>query len=113
MAEARTRSRKSAPRSERSRPRQGDVVVEEASFDNESAAASEGAGPETRPLCSFALCPICMLLTAAGEARPELLDHVLSASREVLLAVRALIDVRLEGAEAPQRPTRLERLTID
>lgn len=61
------------------------------------------------PVCSIAFCPICTLVTAVGDARPELLDHLILASREVLLAVRALIDSRLEGmAPSPK----LERLTI-
>jgi len=64
-----------------------------------------------RPACSFVFCPICMALTAIGEAKPELVEHVLMASREMLLALRALIDARLEGA-AGQRTARMERLTI-
>ena len=63
-------------------------------------------------MCAFALCPICTALTAVGEARPDLVEHVLVASREMLLAVRALIDARLEAApEGPPRE-RVERLTI-
>jgi len=39
-------------------------------------------------------------------------EHVLVASREMLVAVRALIDARLEGApEGPPRE-RVERLII-
>ena len=63
-------------------------------------------------MCSFALCPICMTLTALGEARPELITHVLLASREVLLALRAVIDARLEGTPDAESPSRLEHLTI-
>ena len=65
---------------------------------------------ERRPVCSVALCPICMAVTAAGDARSDVLDHLLSAGREVLLAVRAVIDARLEGTEPPAR---LERIAID
>jgi hypothetical protein len=50
-----------------------------------------------------------MALTAFGEARPDLMEHLLTASREMLLALRALIDARLEGSEPPAK---LERLTI-
>ena len=53
-----------------------------------------------------------MALTAMGEARPELVEHVLMASREMLLALRALIDSRLEGGSA-QHTSKLERLTIE
>ncbi len=52
-----------------------------------------------------------MALTALGDARPELMEHVLLASREMLLALRALIDARLEGTAGPSK-TKLEHLTI-
>jgi len=61
------------------------------------------------PLCSIAFCPICTFVTAVGEVRPELVDHLIVASREVLLAARALIDARLEGMPPPPK---MERLTI-
>jgi hypothetical protein len=95
MAEVkgRTSTRKPAP------SRGQEIVIEEAT---ESG----------RPVCSFVFCPICMALTAIGEARPELVEHVLAASREMLLALRELIDTRLEGS-AGQQHTKLERLTIE
>jgi hypothetical protein len=63
------------------------------------------------PLCSVAFCPICTAVTAIGQARPDVMEHVLVAGREMLVALRALIDARLEGAG--DAPTRLERLTIE
>jgi hypothetical protein len=95
----------------------GEVVVEEVIFEEPSApgpgtgTTKEAAAPP-RPSCSFAFCPICMALTAVGEAKPELMEHLLVASREALLAIRSIIDARLEGSSA-EPPTRLERLTID
>jgi len=83
-----------------------EVIVEEA------AEESRGWEPAERPACSFSFCPICMALTAVGEARPELIEHLLVASREALLALRSIIDARLDGTP-DARPTRLERLTID
>ena len=62
------------------------------------------------PLCSVPFCPICMAVTAVGEVRPEFVDHLMAAGREFLLALRAVIDTRLEGLEAP---VKLERLTIE
>lgn len=44
-----------------------------------------------------------------GQARPELIEHLLAASREVLLALRALIDAKLEGHP---EPSKMERVTI-
>lgn len=52
-----------------------------------------------------------MAVTAFGEARPDLVEHLLLAGREMLLAIRALIDARLEGVE--DRPPKLERLSIE
>ena len=83
-----------------------EVIVEEA------AEESPGGEPAERPACSFSFCPICMVLTAVGDARPAIMEHLLAASREALLALRSIIDVRLDGTPA-ERPTRLERLTID
>jgi hypothetical protein len=45
-----------------------------------------------------------------SDLRPELVEHLVLASREVLLAARALIDARLEGMPPPS--SKLERLTI-
>lgn len=72
--------------------------------------ASRGADDSTRPPCPVALCPVCMTVTALGEVRPELVEHLLAAGREVLLAMRTVIDARLEETE---RPVRLQRLTIE
>jgi hypothetical protein len=51
-----------------------------------------------------------MAVTTASEVRPEFVEHLMAAGREFLLAVRAVIDARLEGMEPP---VKLERLTIE
>jgi hypothetical protein len=68
------------------------------------------AGPPP-PICQVAFCPICMAVTTLGEIKPELLEHLLLAGREMLLALRAAIDTRLEGQE--KAVTKLERLKIE
>jgi hypothetical protein len=68
------------------------------------------AEPPAPPPCPVALCPVCLTVTALGEIRPELVEHLLVAGREVLLAMRTVIDARLEETE---RPVRLQRLTIE
>ncbi|HEV8420370.1 MAG TPA: hypothetical protein VGR13_03335 [Actinomycetota bacterium] len=67
--------------------------------------------PPTPPICSVAFCPLCAAVTAFGEARPDLLEHLLVAGREMLLAFRALIDARLDGSG--EAPSKMERLTIE
>jgi hypothetical protein len=68
------------------------------------------AGQSSGAPCPVALCPICMTVTALGEVRPELVDHLLAAGREVLLAMRSVIDARLDETKPP---VRLQRLTIE
>ena len=61
----------------------------------------------------MAFCPICLLVTAIGDSRPELTDHLLVAGRELLLAARAVIDARLQSMEQAQAPTGLERIDVE
>jgi hypothetical protein len=76
-----------------------------------TAPAHTDAGERASSVaCPVALCPICLTVTALGEARPELVTHLLAAGREVLHAMRALIDARLEETEPPPK---LKRLVIE
>jgi hypothetical protein len=81
----------------------------------EGRARSRGAGAPARgdrpPPCRVLWCPICTAVTALGEARPDLVEHLLLAGREALLALRALIDARLEGPAEPA--PRLERVVVE
>jgi hypothetical protein len=75
-----------------------------------SRIGAEAASTPPPPICSVAFCPICTVVTAIGEVRPDLMEHLLVAGREVLLGLRALIDARLEGSGSA--PTKMEHLTI-
>ena len=81
-----------------------------------SARASDGPGPsseEAAPfrgafgaaaghVCPVAFCPVGMALTFAEAARPEVVQHLMAAGQELLLAVKAMIDARAEAvSEAP------------
>jgi hypothetical protein len=109
MAEARA----GGTRARRRRPSSDPVPAKgEASKGGADRGKTTGDAPaeKARPqVCSVAFCPICTLVTAMGEARPELVEHLLLAGREVLLAARAVIDARLESLPPPPK---LERLTI-
>jgi hypothetical protein len=74
------------------------------------AAKAERPAETPPPLCSVSFCPICLAVTTASEMRPEFVEHLMSAGREFLVAIRALIDARLEGLDGP---VKLERLTIE
>ena len=76
--------------------------------DDSERAASHGV------VCTVGLCPICTLVVAFGEARPELTEHLLLAGREVLLALKVLIDARLQDEDASgSSPTGLEHIKVD
>jgi hypothetical protein len=75
-----------------------------------SASAPHGA------VCTIGLCPICTLVTAFGDVRPELTEHLLLAGREILIALKILIDARLQAEDAPASPpppAGLEHISID
>ena len=70
---------------------------------------AQGDG-DRRLVCTVGFCPICLAVTTVNEARPDVIEHLMVAGREVLLAVRAIIDSRLQASE---HTTKLERLTIE
>jgi hypothetical protein len=72
------------------------------------------AAPAAPPshVCSVAFCPIGMALTGIQGAGPEVLDHLLSAAREFLLAARAVIDARAADFEGTQGSGGLEKIEI-
>jgi hypothetical protein len=71
---------------------------------------SDDVGTTERPQCSVGFCPICLAVTTASDLRPEFVEHLMAAGREFLLALRSVIDARLDALE---RPVKLERLTIE
>lgn len=76
------------------------------------AETQETAGDEGRdiPSCPVAICPVGMMLTLAGQARPEVVEHLLNAGRELILAATAFLNARAGAvAESP----RLERIEVD
>lgn len=75
--------------------------------------AAPGARAEgSKPVCTVAFCPICLAVTAAQTVAPDAMDHLLSATRELFLAARAVIDARGEGLDGSAKPARLERIEI-
>ncbi|MBI4172088.1 MAG: hypothetical protein HY511_04950 [Actinobacteria bacterium] len=67
----------------------------------EKPPGREPAGAAREQVCPVAFCPVGMALTAVQQAGPDVVDHLLSAAREFLLAAKAVIDARAEGFERP------------
>jgi hypothetical protein len=82
-------------------------------MEEDRATVPGPAGPgEARAgdhLCSVGFCPVAMLLTATQQVRPEVMEHLLAAGREFLLAAKAVLDARAEGIA---RTSTLEHIEI-
>jgi len=50
--------------------------------------------------CPVAWCPVCLAVTAVQPVRPEVVEHLLKAGTEFLLALRSLIDARADDLGA-------------
>lgn len=68
-----------------------------------------GGGPECL------LCPICVLLQAITDTRPEVTQHLLAAARELALALQAGLEGHAEAADRASAKvgSRLQRIDID
>lgn len=66
--------------------------------------------PAEAPVCPVALCPVGMFLTVTGEVRPEAIEHLLRAGRELMLAVKAMLDARVEDIG---QPATLHRIDVE
>jgi hypothetical protein len=66
--------------------------------------------------CPVAWCPICMAVTAVVPLKPEVIEHLLKAGTEMLLAFRGVIDARADEVHPPDDedpgPTRLQKIDI-
>lgn len=75
-------------------------------------AADGVATGGARHVCDVAFCPIGLALSAVQPLKPDVVEHLLVAGREFLLAAKAVIDARVaadgDGGPAPT----LERIDI-
>ena len=94
-------------RSKRPRARKAAADPADAGADAEAAAEPATAHP---PACPVAFCPVGLAMTLTDQVRPEVVEHLMAAGRELLLAMKAVIDARVEGFE---RSSPLERITIE
>jgi hypothetical protein len=65
--------------------------------------------------CPVAWCPICIAVTAVQPLKPEVVEHLLKAGTEMLLAFRGVIDARadeMQPSEEDPGSTRLEKIDI-
>lgn len=96
----------------RPRPRAGAEPKAPPTGDGLREAAVSAVRAE-HPACTVAFCPICLVVTAIGDARPDLVEHLLVAGRELLLAARAVIDARLQSMDEEEPPAGIQRIRIE
>jgi hypothetical protein len=75
-----------------------------------SAAASRDADEQGEHVCPVTFCPIGFALGTVNRSSPEVVDHLLVATREFLLAAKTLLDTRV--ADTGGAATKLERIEI-
>lgn len=66
--------------------------------------------PASSAVCPVALCPVGMFLSVTGEVRPEAVEHILNAGRELMLAMKATVDARAEDVGGSAS---LQRIDVD
>ena len=74
-----------------------------------SKPRASGAKKPKGVVCNVPFCPFCLAVTTAQDARPEITEHLLGAARELVLAIRAMVDAR---AEAVTGSSPLEHIDI-
>lgn len=70
--------------------------------------------------CPVAWCPVCLAVTAVQPLKPDVVEHLLKAGSELLLAFRAVVDARAdefegkgeEGAKGGRGSARLEKIDL-
>lgn len=59
--------------------------------------------------CPVGFCPIGFALSATDQVRPEVVEHLVAAGRELMLAMAAFVNAR---ADAMQRSSPIEKIEI-
>ena len=62
--------------------------------------------------CPVTWCPICVTVGAVQPLAPDVMEHLLKAASEFLLAARAVIDARAADFEAAPERSTLQKIEI-
>ena len=78
------------------------------------AADAPGApeADEASHICGVAFCPIGLALSAVQPLRPDAVEHLLVAGRELFLAMRTIVDARAEQFEGEGKGATFEHIDI-
>jgi hypothetical protein len=73
---------------------------------------AEGGG-EQGHVCTVGFCPICLAVTAVQPMKPEAVEHLLNAGRELLLAMTAVLGARADQTGGRETTPTLTRIDIE
>ena len=80
-------------------------------------AAAPSADPGSHPgggqVCTVGFCPICLAVTAVQPLKPEAVEHLLNAGREILLAMTSVLGARADEAGGKEKAPTLTRIDIE
>jgi hypothetical protein len=90
---------------------------------NDGDAASEGSrdsaptpdpstGSAAGHVCDVAFCPIGLAISAVQPLRPDAVEHLLVAGRELFLAMRTIVDARADQFGDEGRGSTFEKIDI-
>jgi hypothetical protein len=77
-----------------------------------TAAPAGSPADGAKHVCDVAFCPIGLALSAVQPLKPDVVEHLLVAGREFLLAAKAVLDARVGESGDEGSPPRLERIDI-
>jgi hypothetical protein len=76
------------------------------------SSATGTDGGDAGPVCTVGFCPICLAVTAVQPLKPDAVEHLLNAGRELFLAMTTILGPRADEAGGKDRPT-LTRIDIE
>jgi hypothetical protein len=81
------------------------------------ARGTEPAGSDAHDadgqVCTVGFCPICLAVTTVQPLKPEAVEHLLNAGRELLLAMTAVLGARADEAGGKEKAPTLTRIDIE
>ena len=79
----------------------------------EAAPPGPDSHTEGGPVCTVGFCPICLAVTAVQPLKPEAVEHLLNAGRELLLAMTAVMGARADETGGKEKAPTLTRIDIE
>jgi hypothetical protein len=109
MAAAATNGKGSGARSKAGPKKEADAAGPKAPPDAGAPQSDAATDPH---ICGVAFCPIGLAISAMQPLRPDAVEHLLVAGRELFLAMRTIVDARAEQFEGERTGATFEKIDI-